>query len=139
MPLSAETTYYSSTNIGPNTALDRMVQGGGGMASTPTTAVDFSFTKAAKVKISNWLCKNMSLRRRRETTPIRKNSIRVVDSKSPIPPPIRHPRSSAPLERTENDIETLSASVDFESEDNNEDNLVLTRNDFRFISKQRNS
>lgn len=83
---------------------------------------DFSFTKAAKAKISGWLSKNMSLRRNRELV------ARKISVKSDTGPQF----GKRLIEKT-GDLETLSVSVDFSDE---EDNLILRKNDFNVYPKR---
>lgn len=141
----AESTYYSASNV--SATLDRTGMGvmssASAVAVNTQAAVDFSFTKAAKAKISTWLCKNMSLRRRRDET------VAVCTSSNPSR---ATPIDNSTFRRTKHasrrgggisvsdnklgDVETLSASVDFSEED---DTLVLTKNDFRVIPRKSNS
>lgn len=97
------------------------------------TAPEFSFTRAAKAKITSWLTKNMSLRRNQKT------SFKVDDKPSfgrKLPLTLI---TSTTSENKYIDVETLSASVDFSDEEelvpkesanciNNV--LILTKSDF---------
>lgn len=96
------------------------------------TAPEFSFTRAAKAKITSWLTKNMSLRRNQKT------QLKLEDKPSfgrKLPLTLT---TSTTSENKCIDFETLSASVDFSDEEeiiNKEATcinnvLILTKSDF---------
>ena len=84
--------------------------------------IDFSFTKAAKAKISGWLSKNMSLRRNRELV-ARKISVKSNSG----------PQFGKRVIQKTGDLETLSVSVDFSDE---EDDLIVHMSDFSVYPKR---
>lgn len=100
--------------------------------------VDFSFTKAAKAKITSWLVKNMSLRRNREVPPTSSSVNKKASFRVEHKPVVNEKQ----IERVI-DFESLSVSVEFSDDDlENADSrlprksLVLTKNEFNLHPKR---